>query len=626
MAMWVATALLLAAGARGDAACRQQTVDFIVLEGEATLLALEDDIRAELAEVGISVTTRRLAKDPFNAAMVSGDFNMAFSETWGPPYDPHSYAASWTAPDEGHYAALAGLPPPMTQAVLGQKISDVLTTTNTQLRRQKWREILSAVHAQAIDLPFSGKRIPAIVSKRLSGYTPGLQQFDYPVHSLQVLSGSTTVTVAPGGQTGLFVGVGRLDPHSYRPNEFFANNWVYEGLVEYGPGGTIQPSLATAWTIADTPGGGQTYTFALRQGVQFHDGAAWNCEVAKLNFDHVLAAPLTTGDWHGWYGLPGQIAGCSCAGPYQLVVTTRHQYYPLLQELSYIRPLRMLSPSMFQGGLASDPVAQNSCPTGWGNVSGLGMTVTCSGTLGVSGTGRWKYVETLTAGGEVSEVVFDRNADHWAPAAGNVVQRLRLLRYDSHDAVKAALTAGTLDLVVGSGVLPPADIAAIRDGSGEAFEVHLTEPIQNRIVILNSNRTPTSDLQVRKTIIHAVDKAAIIDRELHGLAKPVDALFPKTAPDCDFDLTPRWDYDIEKANLLNCPEAAAAAGGAEDGDDTNVGLIVGLVSAAIVLTCTVVAAAMFFVGRSSGYKKAQAISQDKKANPMVIGQGEDTRT
>ena len=62
-----------------------------------------------------------------------------------------------------------------------------------------------------------------------------LRRFDYPMHTLKVQSGSKNVTVAPGAQTGLFSTVGRLDPHTYRPNEFFANNWVYEGLVAYGP-------------------------------------------------------------------------------------------------------------------------------------------------------------------------------------------------------------------------------------------------------------------------------------------------------------------------------------------------------------------------------------------------------
>ena len=46
--------------------------------------------------------------------------------------------------------------------------------------------------------------------------------------------------------------------------------------------------------------------------------------------------------------------------------------------------------------------------------------------------------------------------------------------------------------------------------------------------------------------MHAVNKAEIIDKELFGMAAPVDALFPKNLPYCDVDLTPRWDYDREK--------------------------------------------------------------------------------
>ena len=123
----------------------------------------------------------------------------------------------------------------------------------------------------------------AVFNSRLSGYKKGLQQYDYPIHTIKVNSGSKSIKVSPGGQTGLFVGIGRLDPHSYRPNEFFANNWVYDGLVEYGPDGVILPSLAQSWSVDAT---GLKYTFTLRSGVTFHDGETWNCAAAKLNFDH----------------------------------------------------------------------------------------------------------------------------------------------------------------------------------------------------------------------------------------------------------------------------------------------------------------------------------------------------
>jgi len=78
----------------------------------------------------------------------------------------------------------------------------------------------------------------------------------------------------------------------------------------------------------------------------------------------------------------------------------------------------------------------------------------------------------------------------------------------------------------------------------------------NRIIIVNANKAPTNQLTLRKVIMHAVNKAAIIDKELAGMAEPVDTLFPKNAPYCGVDLTPRWDYDIEKAELLRCPAGA----------------------------------------------------------------------
>ena len=140
----------------------------------------------------------------------------------------------------------------------------------------------------------------------MTKFEAGNQQFDYPVHRLKVRDGSNLVRIAPGAQTGLFQTVGRLDPHTYRPNEFFANNWVYEGLVSYGSYGQIVPALAEDWEV--TPDGeGERYTFTLRSEVTFHDGEDWNCAAAKLNFDHVFAKPLRTPDWYGWYGLPGQL-------------------------------------------------------------------------------------------------------------------------------------------------------------------------------------------------------------------------------------------------------------------------------------------------------------------------------
>ncbi|CAE7263627.1 nikA [Symbiodinium natans] len=575
-------------------ACKSAELDFIVVEGDALLASLEDDVRSDLAKLGISVATRFLSKDDFNSNMTSGNFNLCFSETWGPPYDPHSFAAAWKSPDEAHFSALKGLQAPMTQDQLTTKVSDVLLEENLVQREQKWKEILTATHQQAIDLPFSGKRIPTVLSNRLAGYVAGQQQFDYPVHTLRTLSGSSTITVAPGAQTGLFDTVGRLDPHTYRPNEFFANNWVYEGLLTYGPGGVREPALAESWTVTDLSGGGQEYRFALKQNVKFHDGSDWNCTVAKLNFDHVLAKPLTTGDYHGWYDLPLQVSSWSCAGTYEFVLFTKDKYYPLLQELTYIRPLRMLSPAMFASGISTDPMTENSCHAGWGSITGNGETLTCAGVRGVSGTGPFKFVETLPNG----DVRFDKHADYWRgePQISQIIVK----KYSGHAAVMAALLDGSLDAVMGAGVLEPADFNTIRTAHSSSFQVFLGPAIQNRVIIMNANKAPTDDLTLRKVIMHAVNKAAIIDKELFGMAEPVDALFPKNAPYCDVDLTPRWDYDFEKAQLLWCPAESAG----ENGDVTMTVLIVVVV--VVVVAMGVVAFILFKVGKKQGARACTA--------------------
>ena len=149
-------------------------------------------------------------------------------------YDPHSYTASWAASNEAHFAAIPNTTPDEQAArtALLADISDVLLISDEAARQAKWTEILTAVHGSAINLPFSGKGNPTIMNKRLTGYTEGQQQFDYPLHTLSATTGANSITVAPASASGLFSTVGRLDPHTYRPNEFWANNWVYEGLTK----------------------------------------------------------------------------------------------------------------------------------------------------------------------------------------------------------------------------------------------------------------------------------------------------------------------------------------------------------------------------------------------------------
>jgi hypothetical protein len=95
------------------------TLDFVYLDDDPVHQAIEDDVRSSLSEVGINVVARPLDKESFNKAASSGDFNLIFSETWGPPYDPHSFTAAFRTPNEAAYAAQQGMLEPMTKVSTG---------------------------------------------------------------------------------------------------------------------------------------------------------------------------------------------------------------------------------------------------------------------------------------------------------------------------------------------------------------------------------------------------------------------------------------------------------------------------------------------------------------------------
>lgn len=555
---------------------------FPFLEDEAVNAAIEDDIRNDLAKIGFEVQPLPLSKADINIARQGGDFHFSLSETWGTPYDPHSFAQGWIDGNggEGVFPAMVNFEAPSSRSELLTMVKNVLQEDDPKLLKTKWLELHRYYHEQAVLLPLYGKRIPTLLSRRLAGYEAGYQQYDYPVHRLRVASGSKTVTISPGARTGLFNTVGTMNAHVYGPNEFFSNNWVYEGLVAFGADGKVVPALATTWTVQPNDIGGDTYTFILRQGVKFHDGADWDCDVAKLNFDHILAKPLAQNK-HGWYGVGTNTEDWYCNNDMEFVMRTNLKHEAYLHELTLIRPTRMISPNAFvvAEGNSTDPFKANSCHLDWGTVSGVEgqEEVNCVGIKSISGTGPFKYSSKEEADGLTTRVVFEGNEDYWGGAPD--IERLEIVRYATSDQVKKALLDGELDVVWGAGVLSNSDIIAIDNDPvlSEKIQVGYSDAIQNGILILNTGKAPFDDINVRKTVIHAINKAAMVEKELPG-EKVVDNIFPITAPYCDVELSPRWDYDFEKAVLLSCDGTSGNFKSAEGSSNNTlaIGLAVGL--------------------------------------------------
>jgi ABC-type transport system substrate-binding protein len=74
-------------------------------------------------------------------------------------------------------------------------------------------------------------------------------------------------------------------------NSLGSQGCMFDNLIRRDPrdsGKTIIPDLAHSWEIAKD---GKTYTFHLRQGVQFHDGAELTAEDVKATFDRIAKPP-----------------------------------------------------------------------------------------------------------------------------------------------------------------------------------------------------------------------------------------------------------------------------------------------------------------------------------------------
>src|SRR5277367_4517435 len=74
-------------------------------------------------------------------------------------------------------------------------------------------------------------------------------------------------------------------------NSLGSQGCMFDNLIRRDPrdsGKTIIPDLAYGWDIAKD---GKTYTFFLRKGVQFHDGAELTADDVKATFDRICKPP-----------------------------------------------------------------------------------------------------------------------------------------------------------------------------------------------------------------------------------------------------------------------------------------------------------------------------------------------
>jgi len=301
-----------------------------------------------------------------------------------------------------------------------------------------------------------------------------------------------------------------LNPHTYE-GKMFAQDWLYEGLTAFADNKVI-PSLAESWDISED---GKVYTFHLRKDVVYSDGTDFNADSAKKNFDAVLLHK----DRHSWLESLNQISDVSVIDDHTLQIKLENSYYPFLQEMSLIRPVRFCADAAF--------------PANGDTAEGISQPI---------GTGMWMLKEHKA--GEYA--VFERNEKYWGEKPNFKYMKVDVIT-DPTTAVSAFKT-GEIDMIYDIDDLLTAD--AFNELKSAGFQTYISNPQASLALALNTKTGFTSDLKVRQALEFAIDKEAICKTVYDGLRVPADRLFSTDLPYCNTTLKTTYNYDPDKAAAM----------------------------------------------------------------------------
>jgi ABC-type transport system substrate-binding protein len=236
--------------------------------------------------------------------------------------------------------------------------------------------------------------------------------------------------------------------------------------------GSLRPEglLATSWASPDQ----RVWTFTLRPGVRFHDGAPLDAEAVVANLEHLMLVR----------GFPGKAARL---GPLLVEVALERPNAAFLSTLS--QPFfAMQSPRRLSGPGSETPV----------------------------GTGPFRFVLSRAGSVELSA-----NDGHWGGAPR--VRRVVFRRYPDEDALARALVAGEVDI---TSALGPARAAAFRGRPAVTLD---SQTGLNLIYLaLNNERPPFRDARVRRALSRAIDRPGLVRETLGGHAAAAHTPLPPT--------------------------------------------------------------------------------------------------
>jgi peptide/nickel transport system substrate-binding protein len=328
---------------------------------------------------------------------------------------------------------------------------------------------------------------------------------------------------------------------------------IFSGLVARGSGDSYVPDLASAWTVDST---GRTWTFTLRPGATWQDGQPVTADdvVFTINTikDPAYRGPLAD-SWREVsvakidestvkFSLDTPIAGFLEDALVGI----------LPQHLLSLTPVTELADSAFSNApIGSGPFRL----VNWDSTSAELVPGTLpEGLPGSTGSPSPAGGSGL-AGGSSSPNASPSAAPLTTPAsapasAGTgpgtaLLPGIELEFFDTSADLAAAYRAGSLD---GASGLSPSDANALASLPGARLLRYPTTTLSSIAFNLRSPVAPIEPAAVRRALLEALDRPAMIDSVLGGLGSQADSPIPPSS----------WAFDPAASVPLDASQAAAA--------------------------------------------------------------------
>jgi peptide/nickel transport system substrate-binding protein len=292
-----------------------------------------------------------------------------------------------------------------------------------------------------------------------------------------------------------------IDPHVLNgaPNNNIAEH-IFSSLATRDARQRLQPGLAESWRAVDDT----TWEFKLRKGLKLHDGSDFTAD----DVAYTIGRPATL------KGVPGGFAVFTRMIKETIVVD------PLTIRFRTESPYPNLPIDMSLLPMLSRKAAQNASSADFD-----------SGKTAI-GAGPYKFVRFAKG----DRVELERHEGYWGPRPPWDRVTFRIITSDPSRV--AALLAGEVHII---DIIPPQDYAKVR--SNKDLVVFTTS--SNRMIFFHLDnerdrspfvtdkagkpleKNPLKDVRVRRAISKAINRQAIVERVMDGLAIPAGQFLPE---------------------------------------------------------------------------------------------------